>query len=304
MYIQKLFSRYYLSRRKGNKNIIMESLCIKTNNQAVINYLLNSIEKFNLDHIYFCNKQFKIYNNIIIHYLGEQVCEFYNNLADLLTDCIIQLYEPILIRKIVHYNYFYFSSFEKAQIIESCISLLTQEEEKEFSIRKEHLFIAVLKYASYHKSIVLDGFVNFRIQDYMKVLDEAIDYSVNKYLIEKEYSEFINLLRLYINSKDSQMNLIHLIYINSESILLDAQKNIISLTDHIFDAKYLSDISFSSNDYALNALLTLLPEVIHVHLIDQEDEFINTLKLIFEDRIKICRDCNICRTYKMISSIK
>ena len=39
-------------------------------------------------------------------------------------------------------------------------------------------------------------------------------------------------------------------------------------------------------------------------IIDDEDEFINTLKLIFEDRISICRDCNICKTYKMINNAK
>ena len=64
-------------------------------------------------------------------------------------------------------------------------------------------------------------------------------------------------------------------------------------------SKYLSDISFSSNDYALNSLLTLLPKKIYIHLIDNViDEFIHTLGLIFEDRAQICTDCNICRLYK------
>ncbi len=71
------------------------------------------------------------------------------------------------------------------------------------------------------------------------------------------------------------------------------------MDDHIFEAKYLSDISFSSNDYALNTLLTLLPEKIYIHLIDSnEDEFINTLNLIFDNRVCLCRDCNICKIYK------
>jgi len=54
----------------------------------------------------------------------------------------------------------------------------------------------------------------------------------------------------------------------------------------------LSDISFSSNDYTLNSLLTLLPRRIYIHIIDGiEDEFINTLKLIFDNRVCICNDC-------------
>ena len=98
--------------------------------------------------------------------------------------------------------------------------------------------------------------------------------------------------------------LIHLIYVNGESILLDKNKNIIQVDCNINNAKYLSDITFSSNDIALNTLLSMLPNKIKVHIINEEDEFINTLKLIFENRIKICTECNICKTYRMINNIK
>ena len=70
--------------------------------------------------------------------------------------------------------------------------------------------------------------------------------------------------------------------------------------NNVLNAKYISDISFSSNDYALNNLLTLLPQKIYIHLANSyEDEFINTLKLIFNDRIFICKDCDICRLYSI-----
>ena len=86
--------------------------------------------------------------------------------------------------------------------------------------------------------------------------------------------------------------------------MLDEEKNIVSVSENIYNAKYLSDISFSSNDFALNALLTLLPEKIEIHLIDDEDEFINTLKLIFEGRVFICKECEICKTYKMLNKAR
>ena len=67
----------------------------------------------------------------------------------------------------------------------------------------------------------------------------------------------------------------------------------------MFNAKYLSDITFSANDYALNTLLTLVPSKIYIHLIDNNiDEFITTLKLIFENRVIYCNDCTICKMYK------
>ena len=124
--------------------------------------------------------------------------------------------------------------------------------------------------------------------------------AVNKFVIDREYSEFIDLFQCYISSKKCNSNLVHLVYKNNESTLLDEFKNPINLDNTILDSKYVSDISFSSNDYTLNALLTLLPQKIYIHLIDNiEDEFINTLKLVFGDRIIICNDCNICTAYRI-----
>ena len=282
----------------------MKSFCIKTNNIKIVNYLLECLDTTTLDNIYFINRKFKLYNNVIVHYKGDNVPLFMSILANIITDCIISFYEPALIRRTLNFNYFYFDNLEKKSIEEICYDSITLDDDNNFKYRKEEIWPSVLKYISENKSIVLDGFVNFRLEDYMCTIEDIVDYSVNKYIVEKEYNEFINLLKLYINSKESEADLVHLIYINGESLLLDKDKNIISLSNDAFNAKYLSDISFSSNDYALNALLTLLPKRIEIHIVGYEDEFINTLKLIFESKIYICReDCNICRTYKILNNI-
>ena len=168
-----------------------------------------------------------------------------------------------------------------------------------FNKKFNSLYNNFLLYISSHKSLVLTGFINFRMQDYWNILDDVIDEAVNSYIIEKEYLEFISLLKLYINSQASLCDVVHVIYSSSDSILLDKNKNIIEDDKDVFEAKYLSDISFSSNDYTLNSLLNLLPKKIYIHLLeDYVDEFISTLQAIFENRVCICRDCNICKIYK------
>ena len=44
----------------------MKSLCVKTNNSQVINYLLKSFENINLEDTYISIHKFKHFNNIII----------------------------------------------------------------------------------------------------------------------------------------------------------------------------------------------------------------------------------------------
>lgn len=278
----------------------MKSYCIKINDEKIINYLLNKIEEINFDNIYYCSKEFKIYQNVILHYKGEEINKFENIIADIITSTIIEFFEEKIIIRMINSNYFYFDEYEKKIIFQNCKELLKIDERKKYEI----LYQEVEKYIQENSKIVLEGIVNFRIQSYIKLLDEITDMSVNQYIIEKEYNEFINLLKTYINNTTAGIERLHLIYENGESILLDENKNIISMTDNIFNAKYLSDISFSSNDFALNTLLNLLPERLDIHIIDIEDEFIETLKLIFEDRINICKECNICKTYRMIHHTK
>ena len=278
----------------------MKSYCIKTNNEKIINYLLNKIENINFDNIYYCDKEFKIYRNVFIHYVGTNTDAFINFVTELISDTIMEFYEEKVITRIVNSNYFYFDEYEKKIILDNCREYSKMELEN----KKEKLYVAVKEYLKENRAIVLDGMVNFRIKEYIKILDNIVDMSVNQYIIEKEYTEFINLLKIYVNQSEPGVKLLHLIYMNGESILLDEEKNMVSLSENIFNAKYLSDITFSSNDFALNTLLSMLPQKLEIHLIDEEDEFINTLKLIFEDRIYICKDCNICKTYRMIHHAK
>ena len=281
----------------------MKSFCIKTNNKDIIYYLLKNLETSSLENIYYINRNFKCYENVIIHYTGKNKNTFLVFLTDLLTSCILYFFEPILIRRIINFNYFYFDNLEKKIIEENCYQYILLEENKTLKYRKDEIWTEVLSYINENKSLILDGFVNFRLENYYKTLEEIVDFSVSKYIIEKEYSEFINLLQIYIDSSKSLCPIVHLVYTNGESILLDENKKIINLNNNSFDAKYLSDISFSSNDYALNALLTLLPKKLEIHVIGYEDEFIDTLKLIFCNKVSICTDCNICRTYKVLNNV-
>ena len=282
----------------------MKSFCIKTNNEEILNYLIKNLETSSLENIYFVEKNFKCYKNVIVHYTGAHQNLFLANLSEILADCILLFYEPVLLRKLLNFHYFYFDELEKKMIEKNFYEYVIFEDNNSLRYRKEEIIYSISKYIYENKAMILDGFVTFRLSKYIKMLEEVLDYAVQQYVIEKEYDEFINLLKLYVDSKSPKTSLVHLIYSNGESILLNEHKKIINLDDSIFDATYLSDISFSSNDYALNALLTLLPEKIELHLISKDkDEFINTLKVIFGTRISICNNCNLCKTYRVLNNV-
>ena len=55
----------------------MKSICIKSNNKYIIDYLLKDFSNINLDSIYLSNNSFKIYDNVIMHYSGNNIKDFY-----------------------------------------------------------------------------------------------------------------------------------------------------------------------------------------------------------------------------------
>ncbi len=275
----------------------MKTLCIKTNNQKAIDYLLTNLKKIKLDDVYFSCHKFKVYNNIVIHYKGNNLELFLSTISNILAFLVVDIYEDIITRKVLQTEYFYFDNVERKEVLEKFRNICLSDIEN-FETKENILFNTFYNFFKYDNKLYLKGFISFRLKKYIEALEKIVDDAVNQYLIEKEYWEFVSLLKLYVNSEDSQTDLVHLIYHNEESVLLDKDKNVIKTDINLLNAKFLSDITFSSSDMVLNTLLNIIPKKIYIHLLDEEaDEFITTLELIFGNRISICKDCNICRIY-------
>ena len=58
----------------------MKSFCIKTNNNDILDYLLNRIKEIDFEGLIYSKNKFKVYSNIIIHYEREDskaFCRFF-----------------------------------------------------------------------------------------------------------------------------------------------------------------------------------------------------------------------------------
>jgi len=263
---------------------LSKSICIKTNNKQTISYLINELEHFTLSNTYFSCHKFKNFTNIIVHYKGKSIPLFLSSISKILSYLILDLYENLIIKKLINFDYFYFEPNEQKSIFDICIENLNYEESLDRFSMLENSFY---EYLDNNKAINLNGFINFRLFNYIKYINTIIDMCVNKYIIDKEYEEFINLLKNYVATTKSTTDTVHLIYKNKESILLDKSNKMIPINKNAFNLHFLSDITFSSNDYALNQLLTLLPKHLYIHLNSEKDEFINTLMVIFDKRVYV-----------------
>lgn len=278
----------------------MISICLKSNNISSLKSIENYLDNTTFPEIYYSRKKFKHFNNIIIHYKGHDEKHFYKVFSNILSKYIVDCYEKYFVKQQLTFDFFYFSPQDKKKIQDSVIESMNLE--SNVAKKMDILENCITEYFSKTSSCNLDGFINFRLYNYKNFINLILEAVINDYVLQKEYAEYVTLLQEYINMQTPQTETIHLIYNNDTKILLDESKNIIANTTN--PQIYLSDISFSSNDFILNSLLNLLPYKIFIHLGTDEDNFIKFLKLIFKDRFIICNNCAICSLYFSNSALK
>lgn len=270
----------------------MISFCLKSINKKTLDELEHYFNNTNLPNIFYSQKKFRKFYNLIIHYTGKHIQDFYNEFSKIISSYIIDNYENKIINNQLKYDFFYFSAKERNEIYSSTILELCSD--KNNKKKRALLEKNIIKFNEDFFRYNIDGFINFRIFNYKNFISSILEKQIHNYVVKKEYLEYVNLLRKYIQLQGPQTGTIHLIYTNNEKFLLDESGNIITTTE---SKKYLSDISFSTNDFILNSILSLMPEKIIIHLHSENDSFIQFLKLIFEHKCTICLNCNLCGSY-------
>ena len=177
----------------------MKSICIKTNNSKLLKYLLNEFKYIELKNVYFSENEFKLYKNVIIHYSGDNEPLFLSKLSSILCFLVIDELEEDLLKRLILQNYFYFESLEREKILSICFDIMADDFCELFDKKFKLLYDIFYEFLSSHRSIILSGFVNFRIKKYLLLLDDIVNEAVNSFVIEQEYLEFISLIKLYIN---------------------------------------------------------------------------------------------------------
>ena len=74
----------------------MKSFCIKTNNNAILEYLLDKLDYLELEEVKYSKNKFKIYSNIIVHFIGEKISFFDEKLSSIITDTILKELQEIV----------------------------------------------------------------------------------------------------------------------------------------------------------------------------------------------------------------
>ncbi|HEY8363531.1 MAG TPA: putative sporulation protein YtxC [Tissierellaceae bacterium] len=235
-----------------------------------------------------------------IYYDFEIAEEIFVSFIEILADLVIDFWEPKLIKRIIK-KFFYFTEAEHKIIYDYAREMLNCPKSSQkgtfpdMSKRKSVIIHKLLDYFNGCDMVVLEGFINFRLKEYIEMLEEVIDKAVDEYLVEKEYREFINLLKFVVNVNDPREELVHILLFNGEFHLMNGNMEPLERDEGI-DILAKENPDFSLEDIALSMLINLAPQKIVIHGFTgmEKSEVINVIYSIFEDRVYFCNECEIC----------
>ena len=148
-----------------------------------------------------------------------------------------------------------------------------------------------------NREININGFITFRMRELRKDIEDVIDKVVEKYMVEKEYKEFIRLLKYFVEIQECKVEEINLIALPSGSYMVTDGygKDIFpSFLSELSECKI--GIDANVEDIIISGLITNAPKRIVIHKKEEckNKEFINTILNVFGERVGFCEGCKSC----------
>lgn len=222
-----------------------------------------------------------------------------NLIGESLSDFICNNQLSPLIRQLITKH----TSYREPEIIDQIVAIakenILSKEKKMVSLQmsrqQDYLAREIARFFYESRQIAIDGYMRFRMQTYRKFLLKQMKEAVEEYTLEKEYRDFIQLLKYFVSVQTSRLPLVHLIHQGTRKFkLLEQDGTPLKINDTDGTLQEILEQSHSHEDFVLSTLLTVAPEQIVLHSKNPEENVINTLLQIFEGRIIICQGCSTC----------
>ncbi|MGL4345230.1 MAG: sporulation protein YtxC [Cellulosilyticaceae bacterium] len=174
---------------------------------------------------------------------------------------------------------------------------LTQEEGVSY-ISYYLVYVPLLRVIEAERGLNIDGWIRFRTKQYRTILKDLIEQVIYDYQIQKEYLEFIELLKETRKLHESSEGTLHLVILpNNQMYILDEHmKEVTQSYIHKYSNKELKEKGVTREDLIMNVFILGSPEKVVIHNRgEQTRSFVETLEAIFQNEIIYCNGCEYCK---------
>lgn len=218
-------------------------------------------------------------------------------LATIIADIVVDHLEKKFINRIINHKYNKFSLDERDIIEEMTVDhlneSLTPDKKLGKILRREEIIRQTIRYFNKNQDINVEGFVRFRLKDYIDELKLAVELAVDDFIIEKEYNEFIDLLKYFVDIQEPRIKQANVTQTNNGSFkILDKLGNVIN---NEYLEGYLAEMfdgEVEYEDLLVSALINVAAEKIILHF--KKPDIEDTVRKIFDERVEVCDGCALC----------
>ncbi|MDF2837051.1 MAG: Sporulation protein YtxC [Paenibacillus sp.] len=229
----------------------------------------------------------------------------YRSASRAIAEFVIQRLEPVMLSTIVSRKYRNNPSMDTAVIERYCHDLLQGKDweglggkfhEADRLRRRGKIAEDLERYLQEETEMSLEGVTTFRLQAYRNELAEIAEYALDEYVLDKQYQEFISLLKYFVQMQESKVPLIHLLHkgghdfaMYDESFRALEQK---PPADRI--VAEMLETEMNIEDMVISSLISVSPKQITVHTRQPDLQVIRTIETIFDGKVSVCVQCSSC----------
>ncbi len=226
--------------------------------------------------------------------------EILYRVANVLSDAIINSWEPALVRDILDRQYGFLESGERMQVLQQINGEMTPGGSMtRLKIRRKGFILDQLfGYLKTNDRLSLEGFVAFRLKDYVNALNQHVEESVNDVLVAREYEQWTQLLRDFSLPEVNSRDVVHVVFDPDDGWSLYDEDGEV-LQDRLLDEYrwWYCERGMDHPDLLITGLIVLRPQRIILHDplgIADHAGVVSSLEEIFLERLKQCHGCPLC----------
>ena len=231
---------------------------------------------------------------------NEKIKEIINlYVSNILYRIVIDNYRKKEMFEFLTDNYFFLKQHEILEVEDEIVKVLkyeeiTKNEDSIYCLNRVNSMVEQIKNCiSEKQEINVDGFITFRMRNLRGDIEKIIDKVVERYMVEKEYKEFVKLLKYFVEIQECKIEEINIIIEENNSYIIKDSEG----KDLYYD--FLKEITaeqgrieLNTEDVLISGLITSAPKNIIIYGKENctNKEFLDTIENVFGDKVTF-REC-------------
>jgi len=242
---------------------------------------------------------------------NEKIKEIINlYVSNILYRIVIDNYREKEMYEFLIENYFFLKQNEILEVEDEIVKELkceekTKSEDSIYCLNRINSIIEKIKECiNENQELNVEGFITFRMRKLRSDIERIIDKVVERYMVEREYKEFVKLLKYFVEIQECKIEEINIIIEENNNYIVKNGKGKDLYHDFINEImQEQGNVDLNMEDILISGLITSAPKNINIYGKENctNKEFLDTIENVFGNRVFFCEYGSDYKSKKIIT---